>query len=305
MNPFDGYARSEAVAFSIGNTGYVGTGYNMDDDVALSDFFAYDADMNNWTQIAAMPDSAARYSAVAFTIGKKGYVGLGTNVQNKKFSDFWVYDSESNTWNVLTTINEGPSRRYGAVAFTIDNLGYVGTGSNGSYLKDMWSYSPTTNSWTEITGYHDKVMDAVAFVIDGKGYVTTGTNGSYSYKLCVYDPATGTWEDLHNIRNEDDVDYDNDYAIRRSKAVAFSVGSRGYVALGDYNGAKNDVWEYNPRTDRWVEKTSCEGNARKDAVAFSLENGRAFIATGLSSSTNFDDIWEFEPMEDYNSDENE
>ena len=42
---YDGDARADAVAFSIGNIGYVGTGYNGDD--LLKDFYAYDADRDN------------------------------------------------------------------------------------------------------------------------------------------------------------------------------------------------------------------------------------------------------------------
>jgi N-acetylneuraminic acid mutarotase len=304
---FRGIKRCEAVAFSIGNTGYVGTGYSFSSNYTekvLGDFYSYDPTLDTWTQIAGLPDSARRYSSVAFTIGKKAYVGLGWDGENYK-GDFYVYDSENNSWSLLSPVitegHEGPSARKGAVAFTIDNLGYVGTGYDGNDLQDVWSYNPVTNTWTEIPIFHSKVTDAVAFVIDGKGYVTTGYHNTYNADLYAYDPKLGKWEEKHAIENKDDVTYDDNYAIKRRQAVAFTSSGKGYVTSGYYSGLKQDIWEYNPKTDRWIEKTSFEGSAREDAVSFTLENGRTFITTGQSGSECFDDFWEFEPMDDYDS----
>jgi N-acetylneuraminic acid mutarotase len=306
---FPGKARSAAVAFSIGNRGYVGTGQYKSSNYLLSDFYAFNPDNGSWTQVAGLPDSAQRFDAVAFTINNKAYVGLGKNVQDYK-KDFWVYDPETNVWTPLKPLNTdeedhaGPSARVGAVAFTIGNIGYVGTGFDGADLLDIWAFDPGTNTWSRKANFHNTVREAVAFVIDGEGYIVTGLHSSVANEFFYkYDPSTDAWTALHPIYNTDNETFDDDYEIKRSAAVGFVVNNKAYVATGSYGQSpRSDVWEYNPRTDRWIKKTSMEGDnpSREDAVAFVLANGRAFVATGLSSSSYCQDTWEFQPMADYN-----
>src|SRR5690606_32357330 len=53
---FNGEPRSNAAAFSIGSTGYMGTGYDGDD--YLNDFWQYHMDVDAWQQIADYPGIA-------------------------------------------------------------------------------------------------------------------------------------------------------------------------------------------------------------------------------------------------------
>ena len=293
---FEGDARSEAVAFAIGNIGYVGLGYNGDD--RLIDFWSYDPDRNNWTQIAEF-DSSGRTAAIAFSAAGKGYVGTGYSGENK-MKDFWAYDPVSNTWERKADF--GGTARYAAVAFSIDNIGYVGTGYDGSNLKDIWAYDPGADEWNQKTSYQAKVQDAVAFVLDGKGYICTGyNNGEHINDLYMYDPANDIWTAKRKIApvnaNES---YDDAYTIIRKKAVAFVIESNAYIATGNNTSLKNDVWEYDATTDLWKSRTSFEGTNRNDAVAFSTEDGRGFVTAGVSGSSHFDDLWEFKPTETFN-----
>jgi len=296
---FGGDARHEAVAFSIGEIGYVGTGYNGDE--RLNDFWAYDADRNNWTAIATDTALKPRTGAVAFSAGGKGYVGTGRDNQNE-LKDFWSYDPDLNKW---TRIADIPVDRYGAVAFSISNIGYVGTGYNGSTLLDFYAYDPSVNLWIAKANYPSKVREAVAFVLDNKGYVCTGEkNGTPIDDFYMYDPATDTWLGKRRIDKVSDESYDDDYNIIRQKAVAFAIGGKAYVTTGDYSGLKFDVWEYDPVNDLWTEKSIFEGQPRKDAVAFSTESGRGFVTTGVNGSAAFyDDLFEFKPLEDFNEDD--
>jgi len=49
LSDFEGVPRSNAVGFSIGDKGYVGTGY--DGSKRLKDFWEYDPVKNTWKQI--------------------------------------------------------------------------------------------------------------------------------------------------------------------------------------------------------------------------------------------------------------
>jgi N-acetylneuraminic acid mutarotase len=309
---YDGNARSQAVAFSIGNYGYVGAGYNFENDVRLKDFWRYDPDVNNWTPIApldygvsAHSRAKARSGAVAFTALGKGYVGLGKDDEGNLLGDFWVYDPATNKWDTLIAANQGPTARYGAVAFSINDVGYVGTGNDGSNLKDLWAFDPNTNTWTQKTSFQSKVSEAVAFVLNGKGYICTGYHNEYSKDFYMYDPETNLWSEKRKIADVSDESYDDEYTtMARRKAVAFVIGTKAYITTGDVNNSlKEDVWEYDPATDLWDDKTNFEGSPRNEAVAFSLQDGRGFVTTGVTSTTDFDDLWEFKPADEANEDD--
>jgi N-acetylneuraminic acid mutarotase len=294
LSDFEGVPRSDAVAFSIGNKAYVGTGWDGED--RLKDFWEYNAQLNNWTRKADFP-GAARNGAVAFSTDAKGYVGTGYDGVNK-LKDFWEYDPAANTWRQIADF--GGTARYGAVAFAVNNKGYVGTGDDGNFLKDFWEYDPVADKWTQkVSLAGAKRRDAVAFVIAGKGYVCTGiNNGTYEYDFWEYDPLTEIWNKKNSIADVNDDDFDDDYdGIVGINKVAFSVNGTGYVATGGEGSADATVWEYNPTTDLWTQKTSLEASGRIEAVGFAI-GSTAYVTTGRNSSYYFDDLWGFQPGAD-------
>lgn len=302
VSSFRGVARTGAAAFSIGNTGYVLTGLDEDDDY-WKDMFRYISETDDWQQCSDFP-GVARKDGVAFATSTNGYVGLGYN--DAYLKDFWEYDPVNNSWTAQADFM-GSARR-GAIAFAIDGIGYVGTGYDGNSLMDFYAFDPSAGelgTWTPKINYKHKKSFAVSFVIDGKGYVCTGVdNGEYLTDFYYYDPAEDIWVALREIGNdESDDDYDDDYTIIRQKAVAFVMNGLAYVATGSTGSNKNDVWEYNPATDLWKSKTTFEGSTRTDAVAFSTASGRAFVTTGTSGSNPFDDTWEFLPNDEYEEDD--
>ncbi|MBN2775032.1 MAG: galactose oxidase [Prolixibacteraceae bacterium] len=295
LSDFDGVPRSDAVGFAINDKGYIGTGYDGDD--RLNDFWEYSVSGNYWTQKADFPGEA-RNGAVGISIGEKGYIGTGYNGEDK-LNDFWEYDPSTNTWEQKADYMG--SARYGAVGFSIDNKGYIGTGYDGNYLKDFYAYTPESNSWEKIISIDgSKRRDAAAFVINGIGYVVSGIdNGSYEYDFCAYDPSTGKWTEKRDISNVTDDDYDNDYtSIVRINGVGLSFNGKGYLVSGSTSSVNTNVWEYDPVTDLWEERTSFEGTARTEAVGFGI-GSFGYISTGRSSSYYFDDIWRLDPTAEY------
>jgi N-acetylneuraminic acid mutarotase len=95
---FGGLPTVQAVGFSIGNKGYVGTGFTIND--FSNDFWEYDPATDAWTRKANFGGDP-RYGAAGFSIGNKGYIGTGHNEKgnlsgNEK--DFWEYDTTTDTW---------------------------------------------------------------------------------------------------------------------------------------------------------------------------------------------------------------
>lgn len=293
---FNEEPRSSATAFTINNKGYMGTGYDGDD--YLNDFWSYDMATNSWQQLADFP-GVARSSAASFTIGNNGYIGTGFNGDiNEELSDFYKYDITTNIWSPIADFGGTP--RYGTVGFESDTNGYVGTGFDGSGdKKDFWRYDPNTDTWEEIFGFGgDKRRDGTTFKIGTDVYLLTGvSNGIYEEDFWVFDTITETWTPLTDVDDDDDDD------IIRANAVGFSLNGRGYIACGETIAALSSVWEYNPTTQNWVERTEFERIARQDAIAFS--NGeKAFVALGRNGTLYFDDNMEFFPLDEQDDDDN-
>lgn len=295
---FDGPARSSAASFVIGDYAYVATGYTGDE--YLKDLWAYNSNGDYWEQKADFTGTG-RSSASSFALNNKGYIGLGYDGTNK-LKDFFQYDPQSNSWTQKADF--GGTARYGAVGFQVGGKAYFGTGYDGNYLKDFYLYNDTDNTWTLVSGFSgNKRRNATVFVINEKAYLGTGVNNGVNQEdFWEFNPATEAWTRLRDIDQDDDDDYswNDDYAITRSNASSFSLNGLGYVIGGE--GIKT-VWEYNPSTDLWEERTALEGATRTDAVGFAINN-RGFLMLGRIGSTYFDDAWEFKPLEEQNDDDN-
>jgi|GEM_PF-2524125 len=280
---FGGAARINAVGFSIGTKGYIGTGwdgYNF-----LKDFWEYDSGTNTWTQKADF-GGGERYFAVGFSIGNKGYIGTGAYYAPCK--DFWEYDPSTNTWTQKADF--GGVGRLCAVGFSIGTKGYIGTGygSGSGYLKDFWEYDPSTNTWTQKADFAGVARyGAVGFSIGNKGYIGTGYDDSnYLKDLWEYNPSTNTWTQKADFAG-----------VGRYFVVGFSIGTKGYIGTGSNGGnCLKDLWEYDPSTNTWTQKADFAGVARMGAAGFSIGT-KGYIGTGSSSvggSGLLKDFWEYD-----------
>ncbi|MEO5674895.1 MAG: kelch repeat-containing protein, partial [Chitinophagales bacterium] len=133
---FAGTSRGGAVGLSIGSKGYLGTGIYIDSaNHYYNDFWEYNPAANTWTQKSDF-GGTARYGAVGFSIGSKGYLGTGFNNSNFK-KDFWEYDPDANTW--MQKANFGGTARESAACLA-------------SAAKDMWEWEMTPLDSRKISG---------------------------------------------------------------------------------------------------------------------------------------------------------
>lgn len=256
---FPGDRRERAVAFSIGNYGYVGLGYNRKlDKRELRDIWRYDPAEDEWTKMDAEFLGSARYNAIAFSINGKGYVGTGKDASGNYTGDFYEYEPGTDTWTQIASLKG--QKREAAFAFVINNKAYVGGGlNNDSYTTDFFEFDPTKlgttdGPWTSLENTDD----------DDNNY------DEYIAAVQRYDAVTMVLNDK----------------------------GRAYVATGIAGGAiSKSVYEFNPEGAEWTEMTSFEGNARSLAVGFVISN-RIYLGTGQYNTSRYDDIWEFAPEED-------
>jgi N-acetylneuraminic acid mutarotase len=251
-NNFPGtYARSEAVGFSIGAKGYIGTGEDNQGNY-FNDLWEFDPSTDVWTYINTF-SPILRIGAVGFSIGAKGYIGTGyggAGYNGGYKTDIWQYDPSTNLWVQKADFPGDP--RSEAVGFSIGTKGYIGTGYNGSYYKDFWEYDASTNQWTRKTDFPgDARSEAVGFSIGAKGYIGTGYNGSFYSDFYEYNPSTNAWTGKANFGGGG-----------RSEAVGFSIGAKGYIGTGKgaSGGLYNDFWEYTPTDNYRVSIASTDWN---------------------------------------------
>jgi hypothetical protein len=277
-----GGVRHGAVGFSIGSKGYIGAGVDTPGHFR-NDFWEYDPSTNAWAQKADF-GGTARYYAVGFSIGSKGYIGTGYDSSFK--NDFWEYDPGTNTWKRKADFGGMP--RYHAVGFSIGGKGYIGTGLDSSDKNDFWQYDPSTNTWAQKANFGGNPRwGAVGFSIGSKGYIGTGVAGSLVKDFWEYDPSTDTWTQKADFGGE------------RYTAIGFSIGSNGYIGTGAFSNRYktyyyNDLWEYHPGTNTWIQKASFGGRERRAACGFSI-GSKGYLGTGLFRNSNLNDFWEYTP----------
>src|SRR5690242_18878595 len=119
-------------------------------------FYIIKADSQNyaWTQKADF-GGGVRYEPVAFSIGDKGYAGLGVTWSGSAYDynhqDWWEYDPSTNTWTQKANfIGAG---RNGACSFVIGTDGYLGTGWTPSATSTFYKYNSVTNTWSQVATF--------------------------------------------------------------------------------------------------------------------------------------------------------
>ncbi len=287
-------ARFDAISFNLGDTIFFGTG-NQGNKQLASDLQMYDPIKNEWTLFDNVPTMflpVSQENRAAFTDGigfalvwqKKNapqdeytrsiFVGLadynGDDTRDFKSNQLKIKDlEEGSPWRTSTVSAGGIRSR--AVVFTIGSYAYIGTGSNSAPLNTWVVYDPAADyendqayAWQTLLANNPTTarVGAIAFSINGKGYFGLGKdhndnetgnflNDFWEFTPNADKPAEGTWIKKTNFPG-----------APRANAVAFVIGSQGYVGLGDniegdpegsYTGELfSDFYRYDPFNDRWL-----------------------------------------------------
>lgn len=185
----------------------------------------------------------------------------------------------------------GGNGRENAVGFSINDKGYIGTGSatNEGFSKTFWEYDVGLNAWTQKADLAGAGREsAVGFSIGGKGYVGLGKieDCCYTDDFWEYDPVSNEWTQKANFPGG-----------KRASSFAFTIGQKGYVGTGGTNTIKKqDFWEYDPTQDIWTKKANYGGGQVTGSAAFAL-GGKGYAGTGRDFDLNYrNDFWEYDPV---------
>lgn len=253
-----------------------------------------------------------------YFFGGEAVVQLGGNDVERQMSlgQFKKYDTQTGAWSV-ENFNLPPSRSR-AVAFSIGNKGYIGSGTyvSGGVFKernDFWQYTPETNSWRRVASLPQRInastttnggrSNAAVFYDSSKVFVAGGFAGAtYLQDLWEFSPpATDSPQDSGAWNFVTMLDFPG-----RSEASFFSIGHKGFYGLG-YNGSTgtlDDFYEFDFNTpSHWRPITPFPGGRRRHAISFSLSNrgyilgGTFRIFTPQETGTEglLRDFWQYEP----------
>ena len=225
-----------------------------------------------WTQMATCP-APGKELPIFFAIGNKGYVGCGTGS-----FDFWEFDPAANTWTQKADV--GTVIRRAGVGFSINDKGYAATGEVP--LNDMWEYDTTANTWTQLPNFPGAGRSfAAAFVIGDKVYFGGGQS-PFMQDLWEWDQTTQLWTQLANCTNV------------MTHQVAFALLGKGYWTTSCCS--TDEMWEYDPATNTWMQKGTFPGGVRSDASGFAICD-KGYLCAG-GEGPYYNDLWEYDPLLD-------
>jgi N-acetylneuraminic acid mutarotase len=204
-----------------------------------------------------------------------------------------------NNWERKTSLTG--SQRARSVSFSIANRGYIVGGEDtlDVELNDCWEYDPGSDSWTQKASLPAiGRRDAVGFSIGTKGYCGTGIDMPDAYlgntlsDFWEYSPATNTWVQKAS--------FPGNFSQGIYFATGFAVSAKGYIVCGKIGSSyySSEVWQYNPATDSWLQKTNFPGGVRYGQSNFVL-NGKAYVGCGTDENWFTNDFWEYNPATDF------
>ncbi len=151
--------------------------------------FAYNPDLNQWSEVASMNFRHGNTPAVAVIDGKI-YVagGDGPGMTQREVE---VYNPGTNQWTVLASMNIARNHTAGAA---INGKFYVAGGRPGAVAANALEvYDPQTTNWSILASMPTGRSGIGAAAVNGELYVFGGEIPQIFNAVEVYNPLTDSW----------------------------------------------------------------------------------------------------------------
>lgn len=260
-----------------------------------------DTGPTEWAGSSVFP-GYARSGAASFTIGgdvnATFVVGGYVNPTVREVQNGYKFDGK---WS---SIADFPGEaRYEAVGFSINGVGFVGTGRNmaNEDFNDFYRYNPTNDTWEQIADFPGEARyGAVAFSLGNYGYVGLGrekAGASDFVDFYRYDPSNDSWQEIDTPP----------FNAKRAYAFAFVIGNKAYIGggragnsatlPGDFVSFDGDKWARLNPLNRSDDNNTYD--ARKYAAStFTIGNYGYIVAgrnqNGVISGT----VFKYDPSSD-------
>jgi len=245
---------------------------------------------NYWEQKSGIPgaDSAnGRFVGIGFSVGNKGYMGLGDGNDGAFYSDLFQYDPTTDTWTQEASC---PLALAGAICMVINNIAYVGLGETQISVNSnaVFAYDPATNSWTRKADFPGAGRNlAVGISIGNFGLVGLGANkyGIGVPDIWLYDPAMDSWTQKANFSD----------TLIPGCPVGFSLDNKTALVTGtdDLPNGKfiNILYQYEPVSDTWTKKQPRPGKPMVQASTMIIDSNGYIMGGG-------EENWMYSPSTD-------
>ena len=225
--------RVNATACVQDGVAYIGLGFNgkySNSTGYLKDWWAYYPNTNTWLQLSTYPANTTA-KAVCMVGDCELYVGYGFCWTYER--DMYRYDIAEDRWEYIDVhldrkATTFPTRSFGVVGTTCQDRHFAGTGFR-AYSLNWWGEFLPEGKWIKHKNVPGKrttaacaATDDFIYVIGGHYFGGVNTDGKVLADIQQYDPQTDTWQYIGQLPNGG-----------RMNHVAFSVGERVFVGLGD------------------------------------------------------------------------
>jgi N-acetylneuraminic acid mutarotase len=189
--PYGTYGRVGAIGFTIGNTGYYGSGADSSQN-CYNDMYQFDG--TTWSPAPSL--TAKRKGASVFVYNNIAYVvgGVNSGSGNSYPADLSAYNpAVSSDWqprrSIITISDSSFSADYAyninrsaAAVFLINDTAYLSTGNYNGVLNTTWCYDIGQDIWFQKSSFEGTSREnAIGFNVNNHGYIATGDNGSNCY----------------------------------------------------------------------------------------------------------------------------
>ena len=192
------------------------------------------------------------------------------------------FDSIGNiTWEEAVTSSAGWSARRYAISWVYDGKMWVGGGTSGSNLRDVW-YSTDGETWTQATstaGWSARRY-AISWVFDGKMWVGGG-NSNTALSDVWYSTDGMTWTQATSAAGWS----------ARYTACSWVYDGKMWVGGGSRGSTYlRDVW-YSTDGVTWTQATSTAGWSARDGACSWVYDGKMWVGGGDTGSAYLRDVW--------------
>ncbi len=181
--------------------------------------------------------------------------------------------------------------RHRAFSFILNNKLITGTGrdANNVMNNNVWEYDIVTQQWNPLNDFPTvPVRNCISMVINDTAYAGFGRDDFNGIGWYQYDAINDSWIQKNSVCDAGQF------------SGTFSLNGKGYAVCGSGGVAEhNQLWEYNPATDAWLQKANFPGAARDFPFADTV-GGFAYAGLGdfFFAPPFFSDMYKYDAVTD-------
>jgi hypothetical protein len=261
--------------FAIG-----GSGPPVLDDPYLDICECYDAERNEWRQVA--PLMRKRSGLRVVTCGGYLYaIGGFSATDTKSLSCVDRYDPMTDSWRNMSPMN--CPRRGFAVAELHGYIYAIGGINGGIYYDSVERYCPKKNQWRYIQPMTVERRAVSAAALDNYIYCAGGHDGECMLDTIErYDPSSDIWVVVGTLSSP--------------RCLGALVSLKGCLyALGGYDGTVvlQTVQRFNSETRQWVDVAPLP--IKRSGFGASVMDGLLYVVGGCDSLTKVNSVDRYDP----------